>query len=83
MYWLVVFHIMNHQCKIMNHLIYKKNEKSITVQEKMQYWKTQYRWTDPSSVFEEAVVRSTQLKLTNRITEKLIIFHKKLQCWKT
>ena len=28
----------------------------------MQCWKTYYRWTDHSSVFKEAVVRSTQNK---------------------
>jgi len=43
----------------------KKNthtQKLIMVHDKIQCWKTQYRWTDQISVFKEAVVRSTYFK---------------------
>ena len=53
--------------------------------DKMQCWKTKYRWTDQRRVFVEAAVRSTHLKLKHKKknTEKLIMSHEKMQCWKT
>jgi hypothetical protein len=51
------------------------------VQEKMQCWKTWYRWTDQISVFLEAVVRSTYLEIKK--IEKLFMVQEKMQCWKT